>query len=78
LYSTFVIALAFLFALGILSVASGSMNGSMDDGLFNNTLPKEDANNEDYGQDRKTQSCEMPPCPPGEMCIQVCPESVPQ
>ena len=22
-----------------------------------------------------TELCIMPPCPPGEMCIQVCPES---
>jgi hypothetical protein len=32
-----------------------------------------------YGSDEDvdTQTCQMPPCPPGEMCIQVCPESVP-
>ena len=28
--------------------------------------------------DGDTQNCQMPPCPPGEMCIQVCPESEPK
>jgi hypothetical protein len=44
----------------------------------NATLPEIDADYENDDQNRKIQSCDMPPCPPGEMCIQVCPESVPQ
>jgi hypothetical protein len=47
--------------------------------LSNTTLPEINNNNSGSGVDSKNQgqSCQMPPCPPGEMCIQVCPESIP-
>jgi hypothetical protein len=70
--------LAFFFAVGVPLVIGDSLNGSMGKSVPNATLPEIDADYENDDQDRKIQSCDMPPCPPGEMCIQVCPESVPQ
>jgi hypothetical protein len=70
----------------IISASMQTTNGSLDVQrnetemtLPNTTLP-EINNNHDSDVDNKSQaqSCQMPPCPPGEMCIQVCPESVPQ
>ena len=46
--------------------------------LSNTTdLPKFglDSNNNNNNNNVSTQPCIMPPCPPGEMCIQVCPET---
>jgi hypothetical protein len=77
LFPTFVITLAFFVIIGMPAIGSGSLNGSMGNDIPNATSPQVNTNIEDDGQDRKEQSCQMPPCPPGEMCIQVCPESVP-
>ena len=71
-------AIAFFSAIGVPLVVDGSMNGSAANNIPNATMPQTDANNKNEYQDGKSQSCHMPPCPPGEMCIQVCPESVPQ
>jgi len=52
-------------------------------GVPNTTIPEPEIDNdyendnEDMNTGTKSQTCQMPPCPPGEMCIQVCPESVP-
>jgi hypothetical protein len=69
--------LAFYFAVGVPFVVGGSLNGSMGNTVPNATLPEIESDYENDDQNRKTQSCDMPPCPPGEMCIQVCPESEP-
>jgi divalent metal cation (Fe/Co/Zn/Cd) transporter len=75
-----VITLVFIFATGVQTVNS-SLNTTMDTGVHNTTLPEIDHNyendNKDTNRNTQTQNCQMPPCPPGEMCIQVCPESVP-
>ena len=78
-----VIALVFIFTTGVQN-AKGSLNETIGIGIPNTTLPEPEIDN-DYENDNKdtntntkTQSCQMPPCPPGEMCIQVCPESVPK
>jgi hypothetical protein len=72
--------LVFIFATGVQTVNS-SLNTTMDTGVQNTTLPEIDHNHENDNKDTntntQTQNCQMPPCPPGEMCIQVCPESVP-
>ena len=77
LFSAFVITLAFLFIVGMQAIVSGSLNGSMGNDIPNATSAQVNTNTENDDQDRKEQSCQMPPCPPGEMCIQVCPESLP-
>jgi hypothetical protein len=71
-------AIAFFIAIGIPLFANGSMNGSTANNIPNATFPQIDASNKDDNQDGKTQICQMPPCPPGELCIQVCPESIPK
>jgi hypothetical protein len=75
-----VMTLVFIFATGVQTVNS-SLNTTMDTGVHNTTLPEIDHNyendNKDTNTNTQTQNCQMPPCPPGEMCIQVCPESVP-
>jgi hypothetical protein len=78
LFPTCIITLAFFFAVDVPPVVNGLASGSMTNSTSNVTLPQIDANNnKNNDQDRKIQSCQMPPCPPGEMCIQVCPESIP-
>jgi hypothetical protein len=76
------ITLVIIFTTNLQTVKS-SLNATMGIGVPNTTLPEPQIDN-DYEDDNKdmntnnpTQSCQMPPCPPGEMCIQVCPESVP-
>jgi hypothetical protein len=69
----------------IISANMQTIKGSLDVqrnetemSLSNATVP--DINNSsgsDVDSKSQAQSCQMPPCPPGEMCIQVCPESVP-
>ena len=75
-----VITLVILFTTS-LQIVKGSLNTTMGIGVPSTTLPEID---NDYENDNKntntntqTQNCQMPPCPPGEMCIQVCPESIP-
>jgi hypothetical protein len=75
LFSTFVVTLSFFLTLPGPSSVNGSLNGSID--ITNATLPEMDANYESGDKERNTQTCQMPPCPPGEMCIQVCPEPAP-
>ena len=64
-------------------IAKGSLNTTMGIGVPNTTIPEPEIDNdyendnEDMNTDTKSQTCQMPPCRPGEMCIQVCPESVP-
>jgi hypothetical protein len=78
-----VITLVFIFTTSVQNV-KGSLNETMGIGIPNTTLPEPGIDN-DYENDNKdmntnapTQSCQMPLCPPGEMCIQVCPGSVPK
>lgn len=73
----------FVIITSSVQIVKGSLNETMDFGALNTTLPEPEIDN-DYGNDNKdmntntkTQTCQMPPCPPGEMCIQVCPESIP-
>jgi hypothetical protein len=56
----------------------GSSNKTTGIAIPNTTLPGVDNSYHKEGQDIKTpsQNCQMPPCPPGEMCIQACPESL--
>ena len=77
-FPTFVMTLVFILTVGIQTV-NGS-NSTTGIAVPNATLPGVDNSYQNEDKDRKTQapSCQMPPCPPGEMCIQVCPESAPQ
>lgn len=79
LIPTFVMTLIFIVTVGIQTV-NGSSNTTMDNVIPNDTLPSIDDNyeNDDEGMSSRAQNCQMPPCQPGEMCIQVCPESVPK
>ena len=80
LIPTFVLTLIFMMSVGIQTV-NGSLNTTMgDDVIPNGTLPGVDDNyeNDDEDMSSQAQNCQMPPCQPGEMCIQVCPESVPK
>ena len=77
------ITLVIIFTTSVQNV-KGSLNETMGIGLTNTTLPEPEIGN-DYENDNKdmntnteTQNCQMPPCPPGEMCIQACPESIPK
>ena len=56
----------------------GSSNKTTGIAMPNATLPGIDNSYQKEGQDVLTppQDCQMPPCPPGEMCIQACPESL--
>jgi hypothetical protein len=75
-----VITLVFIFTTSV-QRAKGSLNETMGIGIPNTTLPEPEIDNDyengnnDMNTNTKTQSCQMPPCPAGEMCIQVCPES---
>jgi hypothetical protein len=81
-FPTFVTIFVFIFAVSI-QTANGSSNTSTGTSNPNATLPEIDHSYENGIEDTnvnanantKTQNCQMPPCPPGEMCIQVCPES---
>jgi hypothetical protein len=73
LFLTFVVTLSFMLAASM-QTTEGSLSIQKNEteiGTPNATLH---GSNEDGG----TQDCQMPPCPPGEMCIQVCPESEPK
>ena len=65
-------------------IVKGSLNETIGIGLTNTTLPEPEIGNDyenddkDMNTNTKTQNCQMPPCPPGEMCIQACPESIPK
>jgi hypothetical protein len=75
-----VITLVIIFTTSV-QIVKGSLNATMGIGIPNTTLPEIDNDyendNKDMNTNTETQNCQMPPCPPGEMCIQVCPESVP-
>ena len=75
-----VITLVIIFTTSV-QIVKGSLNATMGIGELNTTLPEIDNDyendNRDTNTNTPTQNCQMPPCPPGEMCIQVCPESVP-
>jgi hypothetical protein len=75
-----VITLVIIFTTS-LQVVKGSLNGTMGIGVPVTTLPEIDNGSENDNKNTntstQTQNCQMPPCPPGEMCIQVCPESIP-
>lgn len=66
-----------------LQIVKGSLNETMDFVALNTTLPEPEIYNDyendsrDMNTNTKTQTCQMPPCPHGKMCIQVCPESIP-
>jgi hypothetical protein len=79
LIPTFVLTLIFMITVGI-QIVYGSSNTTMGNVIPNSTLPGVDDNyeNDDEGISSQAQNCQMPPCQPGEMCIQVCPESVPK
>jgi hypothetical protein len=79
LIPTFVMTLIFMVSGGIQTV-NGSSNTTTGNVIPNATLPGVDDNYENDDKDRNshTQNCQMPPCQPGEMCIQVCPESLPK
>src|SRR5919106_2174249 len=80
MFLTFVTILVFTFAASVQTI-NGSSNTSTGISVSNTTLPDIDHGyengNEDTNTNTQTQKCQMPPCPPGEVCIQVCPESVP-
>lgn len=81
-FPTFVLTLVFILTVGIQTV-NGSSNTTAGIAIPipipNATLPGVDNSYQNQDEDRKTQApnCQMPPCPPGEMCIQACPESIP-
>ena len=77
LISTFVMTLTFMVTVGIQTV-NGTSNTTMGNVIPNATLPGLDNNYENDDEDSQVQNCQMPPCQPGEMCIQVCPESIPE
>jgi hypothetical protein len=75
----------FVLVLGIFTLTVGiqTVNGSSNattTGIAtpNATLPGVDNSYQNEGEDitAPAQNCQMPPCPPGEMCIQSCPESL--
>jgi hypothetical protein len=75
-----VITLVIIFTTSV-QIVKGSLNATMGISAPNTTLPEPEIDNDynkDMNTDTKTQNCQMPPCPPGEMCIQVCPESIPK
>lgn len=43
--------------------------------LSNTTIMSEFESNTNNNNNLSFEPCNMPPCPPGEMCIQVCPET---
>ena len=77
LIPTFVMTLIFIVTVGIQTV-NGSSNTTMGNVIPNATLPGVDDNYENDDKDSQAQNCQMPLCQPGEMCIKVCPESIPE
>ena len=78
LYSIFVLTLM-IFTLTVANqTVNGSSNTTTGIAIPNATLPGVDNSYQKEGQDINipAQNCQMPPCPPGEMCIQVCSESL--
>jgi hypothetical protein len=78
LFPVFVLMVViFTHTVGIQTV-NGSSNLTTDIATPNATLPGVDNSFQNEREDKKTptQNCQMPPCPPGEMCIQSCPESL--
>jgi hypothetical protein len=68
-----------IFTLTIVNqTVNGSSNTTTGITIPNSTLPGIDDTHQREGQDitNPAQKCEMPPCAPGEMCIQSCPESL--
>jgi hypothetical protein len=72
----FTTLVVFILTVGIQTV-NGSSNTTTGIAIPNATLPGVDNSYENENEAGKTQAqnCQMPPCPPGEMCIQVCPET---
>ena len=73
LFPIFVLTLViFTLTVGNQTV-NGSSNTTMGIAIPNATLPGIDNTHQKEGQDitNPAQNCQMPPCPPGEMCIQV-------
>jgi hypothetical protein len=78
LFPVFVLTVVlFTHTVGIQTV-NGSSNATTGIAIPNATLPGVDNIYRNEGDDIKApaQNCQMPPCPPGEMCIQSCPESL--
>jgi hypothetical protein len=78
MFPAIVTMLVFIFAVGMQAI-NGSSNTSTGISVPNTTgyeNGNEDTNT-NTNTNTQTQNCQMPPCPPGEMCIQVCPESEP-
>lgn len=51
--------------------------GDISDSIVNpadNPSNNNNSNSTDYGQNDEIINCDMPPCPPGQVCIQSCPE----
>ena len=77
------ITLVIIFTTSV-QIVKGSLNETIGISLTNTTLPEPEIGNDyenddkDMNTNTKTQNCQMPPCPPGEMCIQACPESIPK
>ena len=77
------ITLVIIFTTSV-QIVKGSLNETIGISLTNTTLPEPEIGNDyenddkDLNTNTKTQNCQMPPCPPGEMCIQACPESIPK
>lgn len=53
------------FEIGEISESNENMNTNTSSDTSNSTS---------YGENNEIINCEMPPCPPGQACIQSCPE----
>jgi hypothetical protein len=75
LFPTFFVTLSLMLAASMQTI-----EGSLDIQRNETETETGTPNATSYGSDEDgdTQNCQMPPCPPGEMCIQVCPESEPK
>jgi hypothetical protein len=79
LFPVFVLTVViFTYTVGIQTVNGSSNTTTTGIATPNSTLPGVDNSYQNEGEDIKApaQNCQMPPCPPGEMCIQSCPESL--
>jgi hypothetical protein len=76
----FVVMLVFIFTVDTRTVnPSLTPRNETKMDISNSTLYEINNSSEsDVDGNTQSQSCKMPPCPPGEMCIQVCPESEPK
>ena len=76
LFPTFIMTLVFFTLTVDIQTVNGSSNATTGIAIPmpNATLPGVDNSDQNEDEDMKTQNCQMPPCPPGEMCIQACPE----